>query len=212
MGISSISNMDWSVYMKQYGNSKVGQSTSTGSTSDTAGISRSSGNLANVTATNSDGDTVQLSAEALSAAEMFSKMDTDTDGSLSLAEFSAARPADVTEEMAQNLYNSFDTDSSGSLAESEYTTAMKDAPPPPPPAGASASGASSETETFDSLDTNKDGVVSLEELAAAKPKDVSEEMAAQLFNSLDSDTSGDLSAEELSAMSANAAANGASAV
>lgn len=77
----------------------------------------------------------QLTAEAgsttsatSSLSEMFSKLDTDSDGSVSQAEFLAARPDDVTEEMATNLYNSFDTDSSGTLTETEYVTAMNNGP------------------------------------------------------------------------------------
>lgn len=207
MGISSINGADLSVLMKQYASSKASQSASIAGMTDSIGYSRSSGSLANLVSTNSDGDTVQLSPEALSAAEMFSKMDTDSDGALSQAEFVAARPSDVTEEMATNLYNSFDTDSTGSLSESEYTTAMNNAPPPPPP-GAADTGSSTDSQSFSALDTNKDGVVSMDELLAARPDDVSEEMASQLFNSLDSDQSGNLSAAELAAMNQQGAASG----
>lgn len=121
----------------------------------------SKNNLAGVVATNSDGDTFQLSSEAraarVSEAEMFSKMDTDGDGSLSAEEFIAARPLDVTAEMAANLYSSIDTDSSGSLTESEYTSAVNDMPPPPPPppsASAGSSGSSDSSNSFDVWDTN----------------------------------------------------------
>ena len=125
-------------------------------------------------------------------------------------EFVAARPDDVTEEMAANLYNSFDTDESGSLTKSEYETAMNQAPPPPPPppGGGGGMGASTEkSQTFSELDTNQDGVVSAEELAAARPDDVTEEMAANLFKSLDTDGSGGLTATEYAAkMGGNAGA------
>jgi Ca2+-binding EF-hand superfamily protein len=60
-------------------------------------------------------------------------------------------------------------------------------------------GASTEkSQTFSELDTNQDGVVSAEELAA-RPDDVTEEMAANLFKSLDTDGSGGLTATEYAA-------------
>ena len=54
--------------------------------------------------------------------------------------------------------------------------------------------------------------MSLDELLAAKPDDVSEEMATQLYNSLDKDKSGGLSATELAAMANQTASSGISAV
>ena len=168
--------------------------------------------LMGVVASNADGDTFQLSdagkAAMLSTSEMYDKMDADGDGSVTQEEFVAARPDDVTEEMATNLYNSFDTDESGSLTESEFETSMNQAPPPPPPGGGGGMGSSTEkSQTFSELDTNQDGVVSAEELAAARPDDVTEEMAANLFKSLDTDGSGGLTATEYAAqMGGNAGA------
>ena len=161
--------------------------------------------LMGVVASNADGDTFQLSdagkAAMLSTSEMYDKMDADGDGAVTQEEFVASRPDDVTEEMAANLYNSFDTDTSGALTESEYETAMNQAPPPPPPPGVGGGmGSSTEkSQTFSELDTNQDGVVSAEELAAARPDDVTEEMAANLFKSLDTDGSGGLTETEYTA-------------
>ena len=206
MSISSVSSSLASLLFNPYANSAK----STTTTEDSAKSSKSS--LTGVVATNSDGDTFQLSREAqsvrLSASEMFSKMDANGDGALSEEEFSAARPNDVTAEMSANLYSSFDTDSSGSLTESEYTTATNDMPPPPPPsAGASNSGSSdSSSASFDALDTNQDGTISAAELAAARPEDVTEEMAANLFKSFDADGSGGLTKSEYTAAMGNTAA------
>ena len=101
MSISSVSSSLASLLLNPYANSAK----STTTVDDSAKNSKSS--LAGVVATNSDGDTFQLSSEAqsvrLSAAEMFSKMDTDSDGALSEEEFTAARPSDVSAEMAVNL-------------------------------------------------------------------------------------------------------------
>ena len=207
MSISSVGSNLVSMLLNPYSN--VNSSRNAGNSSPGA-----SNSLTGVVASNSDGDTFQLSdagkTAMLSTSEMYDKMDADGDGAVTQEEFVAARPDDVTEEMAANLYNSFDTDTSGSLTESEFETAMNQAPPPPPPpsGGGGGMGASTEeSQTFSELDTNQDGVVSAEELAAARPEDVSEEMAANLFKSLDTDGSGGLTETEYAAkMGGNAGA------
>ena len=199
MSISSVGSNLASMLLNPYSN--VNSSRNAGNSSPVE-----SNSLVGVVASNSDGDTFQLSdagkTAMLSTSEMYDKMDADGDGSVTQEEFVAARPDDVTEEMAANLYNSFDTYTSGSLSESEFETAMKQAPPPPPPPPGGGGGMGSSTEesqTFSELDTNQDGVVSAEELAAARPEDVTEEMAANLFKSLDTDGSGGLTETEYAA-------------
>ena len=206
MSISSVGSNLASMLLNPYSN--VNSSRNAGNSSPGA-----SNSLTGVVASNSDGDTFQLSdagkTAMLSTSEMYDKMDADGDGAVTQEEFVAARPDDVTEEMAANLYNSFDTDTSGSLTESEFETAMNQAPPPPPPPGGGGGMGSSteDSQTFSELDTNQDGVVSAEELAAARPEDVSEEMAANLFKSLDTDGSGGLTETEYAAkMGGNAGA------
>ena len=130
MSISSVNGSLASMLINPYSNVNSGRN---------AGNSfpAATNSLAGVVASNSDGDTFQLSdagkTAMLSTPEMYDKMDADGDGSVTQEEFVAARPDDVTEEMAANLYNNFDTDTSGSLTESEFETAMNQAPPPPPP-------------------------------------------------------------------------------
>ena len=206
MSISSVGSNLVSMLLNPYSN--VNSSRNAGNSSPGA-----SNSLTGVVASNSDGDTFQLSdagkTAMLSTSEMYDKMDADGDGAVTQEEFVAARPDDVTEEMAANLYNSFDTDTSGSLTESEFETAMNQAPPPPPPPGGGGGMGSSteDSQTFSELDTNQDGVVSAEELAAARPEDVTEEMAANLFKSLDTDGSGGLTETEYAAkMGGNAGA------
>ena len=191
MSISSISNNLSSLLVSAYANSAL-----TGAKTSDDSSEKTSKSLTGVVATNSDGDTFQLSEAAqsarLSVSEMYGKIDADGDGSVTQEEFVAARPENVTEEMAANLYNSFDSDASGSLTETEFTTATSQTAPPPPPAAAGSSRSSTESESFSELDTNQDGIVSAEELAAARPENVTEEMAANLFNSFDTDGSGGL--------------------
>lgn len=92
---------------------------------------------------------------------MVAAMDSDGDGSVSSAEFVAARPADVSEEQAAGLFQSFDTQGAGSLSVQDLAEAMKrdrghhghDRP-------------EGSNDLFSALDTNKDGSVSRDELSA----------------------------------------------
>jgi Ca2+-binding EF-hand superfamily protein len=86
------------------------------------------------------------------------------------------------------MFSSMDSDGDGSVSESELTAFAEKAqsgpssgpPPGPPPGGApptggadeassssSSSSSTSSSQTYDALDTNKDGVVSLSERLAA---------------------------------------------
>ena len=127
-----------------------------------------------------------------SETDYFNSLDTDSSGTLSQTEFTAARPDDVTEDMANNLFTQLDADGDGSLSTEEL--AAKDAAPnvaPPPPA--------SEEESISSLDTDGDGVISQAEFLAGRPDEVTEEDATNLFSQVDSDGDGVVSEEELTA-------------
>ena len=127
MSTSSIDNSYFSIlsqYSNPYSNTNIKNNSSTSGNNNTSSV-------AGVSSINSDGDTFQLSGLSndtiLSASEVYSRMDTDGDGSVSESEFVATRPADVTEGMAETLYSSLDTDSSGAVSESEFETAMSSA-------------------------------------------------------------------------------------
>ncbi len=126
MSVSSIDSSRIGI-LSQYYYQNLTASSTTESNNSPAGVA----SLKGVTASNTDGDTFQMSGltapAQLSASAMYSTMDSDGDGSVSEAEFVALRPSDVTEEMASTLYTSFDTDSSGSLTETEFATAMNQA-------------------------------------------------------------------------------------
>lgn len=105
-----------------------------------------------------------------SAAYLSAQMDADGDGAISQAEFVSSRPEDVSEEDATALFESIDVEGKGSLTAEEVDTGMKaSAPPPPGGAPAGASSGQTEEETFDSMDTNKDGVVLQDEFLAYNP-------------------------------------------
>ncbi|MBY3045456.1 EF-hand domain-containing protein [Rhizobium leguminosarum] len=131
---------------------------------------------------------------------MLSDLDTDGDGQVSKAEFVAGRPSDVSEEQAGTLFDSFDSESSGSLSVDTLTEAMSaqrsERPEGPPPS------ADDDDDQFASLlsdlDTDGDGLVTLDEFMAGKPDDVTESQASQLFSLLDTSGTGLLSAQSTS--------------
>ncbi|MBY5393776.1 EF-hand domain-containing protein [Rhizobium leguminosarum] len=151
---------------------------------------------------------VDALAEAMSAqqsqrpggddlASLLSDLDTDGDGSISKDEFVAGRPSDVTEDQAGTLFDSFDSEGAGSLSVDALTEAMSaeqsqrsEGPPPPPPAEDDQS-----QSLLSDLDTNGDGLVTMDEFMAGKPKDVTESQASQLFSLLDTSDAGSLSVQ-----------------
>ncbi|MGO8095505.1 EF-hand domain-containing protein [Rhizobium leguminosarum] len=151
---------------------------------------------------------VDALAEAMSAqqsqrpgggdlASLLSDLDTDGDGSISKDEFVAGRPSDVTEDQAGTLFDSFDSEGAGSLSVDALTEAMSaeqsqrsEGPPPPPPAEDDQS-----QSLLSDLDTNGDGLVTMDEFMAGKPKDVTESQASQLFSLLDTSDTGSLSVQ-----------------
>ncbi|QIO54288.1 EF-hand domain-containing protein (plasmid) [Rhizobium leguminosarum bv. trifolii] len=133
-------------------------------------------------------------------ASLLSDLDTDGDGLVSKAEFVADRPSDVSGEQAGTLFDSFDSAGSGSLSVDTLTEAMSaqqsKRPEGPPPS------ADDDDDQFASLlsdlDTDGDGLVTLDEFMAGKPNDVTESQASQLFSLLDTSGTGSLSAQSTS--------------
>jgi Ca2+-binding EF-hand superfamily protein len=135
----------------------------------------------------------QASQGAPDLSQVFTKMDTNGDGTLSADEFSTGfqsmhDEAKTTLLNAQeqsgmpsieDMFASADTNGDGSLSEAEFAAAAPQGPPPGPPPGGGAAPASGSTDdsssnssstVFDSLDTNQDGKVSLEEMLAGAEK------------------------------------------
>ncbi|MBB4332223.1 EF-hand domain-containing protein [Rhizobium leguminosarum] len=131
-------------------------------------------------------------------ASLLSDLDTDGDGLVSKAEFVASRPSDLSEEQAGTLFDSFDSEGSGSLSVDALTEAMSaqqsERPEGPPPSADDDQFAS----LLSDLDTDGDGLVTLDEFMAGKPDDVTESQASQLFSLLDTSGTGSLSAQSAS--------------
>jgi Ca2+-binding EF-hand superfamily protein len=150
--------------------------------------------------------------------------DADGDGKMTASELSSALAANAPEgakgqgiedKMASDIMSALDTDGDGSLSSSEISSAITTAAAnqssaqatrgahghhggPPPAGGASGSGG-----VFESLDTNKDGTVSAEELAAANTSSdgaSGTSAASDLIKTADQDGDGALSGDEFAAM------------
>lgn len=78
---------------------------------------------------------------------LFSKIDTDSDGNVTAAEFAAAQPDDVSEDQALELFKKLDTEGSGSLTEEQFVAGMKANRPDGPPPGMMSQLAEDDTET-----------------------------------------------------------------
>ncbi len=115
------------------------------------------------------------------AQQLFDDLDTDDDSTLTKDEFLAGKPDDVSDEMAENLWSMMAGSEAESISQDDYLTSM--APPPgvttttatadesTDSSSGGDSAATADTESYDPLDTNEDGIVSLAELMAAAPAD-----------------------------------------
>lgn len=123
------------------------------------------------------------SQTGVSSDDVFSQLDADGDGSLTEAEFDAGRPSGAPGEAGGGMQ------------------AMGGMPPPPGgprgAGGAGGAGATSDSSTtYDPLDTNEDGVVSLTERLAGSTSSVEQDALTALFNAIDTDGDASISASE----------------
>lgn len=117
-------------------------------------------------------------SDTTASSDLFAKLDANSDGSLSESEFDAGRP--------QN----------DSATQASPPTQGAGGPPPPsgPPPAGGAGGSSSASTTYDQLDTNEDGTVSLQERMAAST--TSTDPLQALFKAIDTDGDSKISSSE----------------
>jgi Ca2+-binding EF-hand superfamily protein len=140
---------------------------------------------------------------------LFSAMDSDTDGSVTQSELETyLEQVGGTSEQADSLYSLLNTDSEEGISEEEM--ASQAAPPPPPPGGgpggpppSDTADSSSTDDVSDQLvslfDSNGDGTVSQSELTEfVTAHGGTESDAATEFASLDTSNSGSLTASNFS--------------
>ena len=156
------------------------------------------------------GGSGQFDASAISQMRQnfFNKIDQNSDGSINKTEFADSLKA-MKGVNADDTFSKLDTNSDNSISKDELNAAMdkmdeqlkKNPPPPPPPPmggsgkGNTASASSDETKSnkiFDSLDTNKDGYISITELMAASD----EKTANKIMAEVDTDKDGKISKDE----------------
>lgn len=155
--------------------------------------------------TRSDG----TSATGQAGDDLFSKVDANSDGSLSSSEFSAlmdkmsaSGDANATTS-SSDKFASLDTDGDGKLSQSEFDAGRPSGAGGPhgaggPPPGPPPTSSSSDSTTYDPLDTNKDGIVSAAEAAAGQANGTADTMQA-LLKAIDTDKDGKLSNTEADA-------------
>lgn len=116
-----------------------------------------------------------------SADDLFAKIDTDGDGTITESEFVDGRPANMTAEQASSLFSQMSGDSD-SMTKDQFVAGM-----PKPPAGGPGGGKPpSADELFAKLDADGDGTVTSEEFIAGRPENVTEEQAANLWQMMSS--------------------------
>jgi Ca2+-binding EF-hand superfamily protein len=126
-------------------------------------------------------------------ADLFSKIDTDGDGSLSSDEFSSfVESIGGSAEDASQLYSAIDGNGDGQVSEDELASALPPPPPPPPPTEQAA------VDLITSIDTDSDGTLSEDELSTfADSLGVSSDEAEAFLESLDANGDGTLTSSEL---------------
>jgi Ca2+-binding EF-hand superfamily protein len=186
------------------------ESTSSSEASTTTATTTSS--LTTSSDTSSSTSTQQLGAEVLAfllslqqiapqnetdtespVADLFSKIDTNGDGSLSSDEFSSfVQSLGGSSDDASQLYSALDSNGDGSVSEEELATILPPPPPPPPPTEQAA------VDMIRSIDTDGDSTLSQQELDAfAGSLGVSSEDAQAFLQSLDGNGDGTLTSTEL---------------
>lgn len=120
--------------------------------------------------------------------KMFTRIDTNGDGTVSKDEFVAGAPDDLSAEKAGSLYDKLDSEGTGALSQSDLATAFQQmaASMQATMIQAQSLGGSrpAASDLFAKLDTDGDGAVSQDEFVAGRPDDVSEEDATALYSTL----------------------------
>lgn len=150
--------------------------------------------------------------------DLFGKVDSDGDGAVSKTELQAlleamsGGTASQTGVSSDDAFAALDTDGDGSLTQAEFDAgrpsggeAQAGGMPPGGaggpsgaggPGGPGGAGGTSETTTYDPLDTNEDGVVSLTERLAGATSTTEQDAVTALFSAIDTDGDKTISASE----------------
>lgn len=138
--------------------------------------------------------------------DLFGKVDSDGDGAVSKTELQALMEAmsggtaSQTGVSSDDAFAALDQDGDGSLTQAEFDAGRPSGDGPPagamPPSGGGGPGGArgaggaqggSQATTYDPLDTNEDGVVSLAERLAGAESTQEQDAVAALFSAIDTD-------------------------
>jgi Ca2+-binding EF-hand superfamily protein len=148
--------------------------------------------------------------------EMFNMIDQNSDGALDKSELQGLSGKSSSE--IDSFISKLDTDGNSAISQQEFEAGLSKlfqemksqsgdgasaAPPPPPPPPSSEDSSDSSSGIFDSLDTNKDGYVSLDELKAGNVPD-----AEKIFSEIDTDGDNKISQSESDAFEQKMKENG----
>lgn len=162
--------------------------------------------------------------------KLFSKLDSDQNGTLSQDEFVAGRPKDVSEEQASTLYSRIDTAKSNALTEDQLADGMDASSSPAyqispevmailvqltQQGGMMSSGddtggqgGQSPADIYAAIDADGSGSVTQAEFVSARPGDMSEDDAKALYASIDTQNTGSISEEQFADSMKNGGAGG----
>jgi Ca2+-binding EF-hand superfamily protein len=96
---------------------------------------------------------------------LFTRMDTNSDGSVDKTEFAAMAPDNGTS--FEEIFSKLDQDQDGVITQTEFETMMAASPPPPPPPPPVADTEEDIDSIFASLDTDGNGSIDKSELETA---------------------------------------------
>jgi Ca2+-binding EF-hand superfamily protein len=142
--------------------------------------------------------------------KLVTKLDANSDNSISRSEFVTGRPQGQSEEQAGSLFDTFDSSSSGSLSQNDLLSAFQQmaasmasvliqAQSDQGADGGRAQGPPDASQMFSELDVDGDGSVTREEFLAGRPDDVSESQASAFFDKLAGADAASLTEEQLAA-------------
>lgn len=127
--------------------------------------------------------------------KLFSKIDSNEDGSVSRAEFISGKPDTVSSAEAGQLFDQLDSQKTGTLSQADFVTAFQQMDSQmrssliqaqSSGSGDDASGGTSSgiSQLFAKLDANSDGTVSRDEFVAGKPDGMTADQAGALYDKI----------------------------
>jgi len=129
--------------------------------------------------------------DAPSSKDFFAKVDTNSDGEISIDELKAQRPTGLPPTQAQSISSDIDLDSDGTVSTDEYDSAI---------AQMGITNAPSSKDFFAQVDTNSDGEISVDELKAQRPTGPPmgppPTQAQSISSDIDLDSDGTISTDE----------------